>query len=96
MKFLEALGNERGGFKLAAIDASQSPDLFRRVVQVTGRMTVPQIFLDQHFVGGWDDLSRAAREGKLDAFLSGEAVPAAPAAPEPKRRRWRLGRRSKA
>ncbi len=96
MQFLEALGEQRGGFKLAAIDATESQDLFRRVVQQTGRTTVPQIFLDQNFVGGWDDLSRAAREGKLDAFLSGEEIPPPPATPESKRRRWRLGRRADA
>lgn len=39
----------------------------------TGRYTVPQIFVGEHHVGGYDDLSALDRAGKLDALLqSGE------------------------
>ena len=34
-----------------------------------GRMTVPQIFIDDFHVGGYDDLEKLNREGKLDELL---------------------------
>jgi len=34
-----------------------------------GRMTVPQIFIDDTHVGGSDDLAALARAGKLNAML---------------------------
>ena len=35
-----------------------------------GRSTVPQIFIDDHHVGGSDDLHALDRGGKLDAMLA--------------------------
>jgi len=35
-----------------------------------GRTTVPQIFIDDHHVGGSDDLAALEREGRLDPLLS--------------------------
>ena len=34
-----------------------------------GRTTVPQIFIDNHHVGGCDDLYALDREGKLEQLL---------------------------
>lgn len=34
-----------------------------------GRMTVPQIFIDNQHVGGYDELNALDREGKLDQLL---------------------------
>jgi len=34
-----------------------------------GRMTVPQIFIEEQHVGGCDDLYALEAEGKLDAML---------------------------
>jgi len=34
-----------------------------------GRTTVPQIFIDDHHVGGCDDLYALDREGKLEQLL---------------------------
>lgn len=36
-----------------------------------GRTSVPQVFIGETHVGGWDDLSALEREGKLDALLVG-------------------------
>lgn len=36
-----------------------------------GRHTVPQIFIGQTHVGGFDDLNALDRAGKLDALLQG-------------------------
>ncbi len=34
-----------------------------------GRMTVPQIFIDDEHVGGYDELSALDRAGKLNPML---------------------------
>ena len=36
-----------------------------------GRTTVPQIFINDHHVGGSDDLHALEREGRLDPLLAG-------------------------
>ena len=40
------------------------------MIQRSGRMTVPQIFIDGRHVGGCDDLFALERSGRLDAMLS--------------------------
>jgi glutaredoxin 3 len=44
---------------------SQAEDMVRR----SGRTSVPQIFVDEHHVGGYDDLSALDRKGELDVLL---------------------------
>ena len=39
------------------------------MMQKTGRRTVPQIYIGDTHVGGFDDLSALDRAGKLDALL---------------------------
>lgn len=39
------------------------------VNRANGRMTVPQIFIDECHVGGCDDLIELERSGKLDALI---------------------------
>ncbi len=43
------------------------------MMSLTGRRTVPQIFIGNYHVGGCDDLFALDREGKLDSLLSGQA-----------------------
>lgn len=38
--------------------------------RANGRTTVPQIFINDHHVGGSDDLAALEREGRLDALLA--------------------------
>jgi glutaredoxin 3 len=40
------------------------------MIERSGRMTVPQIFIDGRHVGGCDDLYALDRAGKLDALLT--------------------------
>lgn len=37
--------------------------------RAAGRMTVPQIFVGETHIGGYDDLAALERAGKLDALL---------------------------
>lgn len=39
--------------------------------QLSGRRTVPQIFINDQAIGGFDDLSALAKSGKLDILLRG-------------------------
>jgi glutaredoxin 3 len=50
-------------------------DLERRdeMMQLSGRRTVPQIFVGQTHVGGFDDLSALDRAGGLDPLLAASA-----------------------
>lgn len=42
----------------------------RLVERAGGRMTVPQIWIGDAHVGGWDELYALERDGKLDALLA--------------------------
>jgi glutaredoxin 3 len=46
-------------------DAAQREEMMRS----TGRRTVPQIFVGETHVGGFDDLSAMDHAGKLDSLL---------------------------
>jgi glutaredoxin 3 len=46
-------------------DPSKKEEMMTR----TGRRTVPQIYIDDTHVGGFDDLSALDRAGKLDPLL---------------------------
>lgn len=46
------------------------PDKRAEMEQLSGRRTVPQIFIDQQAIGGYDDLSALAQSGKLDDLLN--------------------------
>jgi len=44
------------------------------MVERTGRRTVPQIYVGDHHVGGYDDLAALDRAGRLAALLAGESA----------------------
>lgn len=48
------------------LDPAQREDMMAR----TGRRTVPQIYIGDTHVGGYDDLSVLDRAGKLDPLLA--------------------------
>ncbi|NKF20699.1 glutaredoxin 3 [Solimonas marina] len=50
-------------------DAARRDEMMR----LTGRRTVPQIFVGETHVGGCDDLHALERAGKLDALLQDES-----------------------
>jgi glutaredoxin 3 len=41
----------------------------QNLVELTGRYTVPQILIDDHPVGGYDDIKALDDSGRLDAML---------------------------
>ena len=46
------------------------PALRAEMERLSQRQTVPQIFIGEHHVGGYDDLAELHREGKLDELLN--------------------------
>lgn len=42
---------------------------FAKMQKLSGRRTVPQIFIGKNHVGGFDDLYRLHRQGGLNALL---------------------------
>ncbi len=51
------------------IDVTGDDEERARLLLRTGRHTVPQIFIDDEPIGGYDELSALDREGRLDAML---------------------------
>lgn len=51
-------------------DVDRDPALWQEMTARTGRNTVPQIFIGDHHVGGFDDLSALDRRGGLDPLLA--------------------------
>ena len=60
------------GVAFTDIGVDGRPDLRGEMMQRSGRQTVPQIWIGQHHVGGFDDLAALDRQGRLDPLL--EAV----------------------
>ena len=48
----------------------QDPSLIKEMVERSGRQSVPQIFIDDYHVGGFDDLIEHDMEGKLEDLLT--------------------------
>lgn len=47
-----------------------APDRRAEMMARTGRRTVPQIYIGETHVGGYDDLAALDRAGKLDPLLA--------------------------
>lgn len=58
------------------IDCTDDQATRLRLVEETGRKTVPQLYIDGVPIGGFDDLNKLARSGELDKIAAGEAKPA--------------------
>lgn len=57
------------------IDVGSAPELRREMMARSGRSSVPQIFIGDVHIGGYDELSALDRAGKLDALLRGSTEP---------------------
>jgi glutaredoxin 3 len=62
---------DKKGVAYEEVDVEGDDETRARLVQQTGRRTVPQIFIGEHHVGGSDDLHDLEAQGKLDALLTG-------------------------
>lgn len=67
----EQLLAQKGVADVTLIRVDLDADARQHMVTVTGRRTVPQIFVGDTHVGGYDDLAALERAGKLDLLLAG-------------------------
>jgi len=61
------LRSKGAGFQ--EIDVSRDETVRNDMIQRSGRRTVPQIFIGERHVGGYDDLVALDARGDLDALL---------------------------
>ncbi|MCC6917061.1 glutaredoxin 3 [Nitrosomonas sp.] len=66
----EKLLRARGVEDIEKIRVDLQPGLRAEMMQRTGRRTVPQIYVGQVHVGGYDDLAMLDRQGELSRLLT--------------------------
>lgn len=57
------------GVDFKEIDVTYDDEIFSNVITKTGWDTVPQVFVDDEFLGGCDDIHALDKQGLLDAKL---------------------------
>jgi glutaredoxin 3 len=66
----EKLLNRKGVTEIEKIRVDLEPARREEMMQITGRRTVPQVFIGDRHIGGFDDLSALDAEGGLDPLLA--------------------------
>jgi len=69
----ERLLTTKGVLDIEKIRVDLEPARRAEMMQRSGRRTVPQIYIGEFHVGGFDELSELDRAGKLDPMLANEA-----------------------
>jgi glutaredoxin 3 len=59
----------RGVGSIEKLRVDLDPTLRQEMIRVTGRRTVPQIFIGDRHIGGFDELAALDREGQLPSLL---------------------------
>lgn len=54
------------GVKFKEVEISGQDDKLAKLKDKTGCGTVPQVFVDDTFIGGYDDVFKLHKEGKFD------------------------------
>lgn len=65
----ERLLLSKGAVTIDKIRVDLDPAQREEMMKKTGRRTVPQIYIGEHHVGGFDDLSALDKAGELDSLL---------------------------
>jgi len=71
----EQLLRDKGVEQMELIRVDLEPDRRREMMQRTHRRTVPQIYIGEVHVGGYDELAALDRTGQLDPLLHEESAP---------------------
>ena len=67
----ERLLQSKGVAEIEKIRVDLEPEQRAEMMEKTGRRTVPQIYIGETHVGGFDDLSALDRAGELERLLRG-------------------------
>jgi len=51
------------------IYVDQDPEILSSMMKITGKRTVPQIFIGENYIGGFDELRKIDLSGELDRIL---------------------------
>ena len=70
----ERLLRQKGVGAIDKIRIDEHPERRAEMMTRTGRRTVPQIYIGERHVGGYDDLVALDRAGELDPLLRAEGV----------------------
>ncbi|MEL7536926.1 MAG: glutaredoxin 3 [Pseudomonadota bacterium] len=60
---------DKKGVAYDTIDLTREPNKRGEMESRSGRSSVPQIFIDDRHIGGYDDLDALDRKGELDPLL---------------------------
>ena len=61
---------DKKGIKYSEIRVDASPELREEMMKLSGRRTVPQIFINNQSIGGFDELWNLEKNGQLDVKLA--------------------------
>ena len=70
----ESLLRARGVAEIEKIAVDVQPQLRLVMMQKTGRRTVPQIYIGERHIGGYDDLAALDKTGELTQLLQESAT----------------------
>jgi glutaredoxin 3 len=66
----ERLLHSKGVTEIEKVQIDTAPELKIAMMEKTGRRTVPQIYIGERHVGGFDDLRALDLAGELDPLLT--------------------------
>jgi glutaredoxin 3 len=58
------------GISMKEINVQSQPAKREEMIKRSGRRTVPQIFIENTYIGGFDDLAKLDRQGGLMSMLA--------------------------
>lgn len=70
----ERLLARKGVTDIEKVRVDLEPSRRSEMMQRTGRRTVPQIYIGEEHIGGFEELAALERAGRLDPLLAGEPV----------------------
>ena len=70
----EGLLRRKGVTEIDKVRVDLDPARRDEMMERTGRRTVPQIYIGDFHVGGFDDLFALDHDGRLDPLLNGQAA----------------------
>jgi glutaredoxin 3 len=63
---------DRRGIRHTEVSVEDHPGLREKLLARSGRRTLPQVYVGEHFIGGADELSAMDRSGELSRLLQSE------------------------